>query len=96
VLNTLGGAWRLPRLLWPTPAPLRDALYRWIAQPQTLVRPPRYLLSARPRTRRALHRPAAGLTASCTATMIESTMFPDRSSWERVNGQPIQDEQHRP
>lgn len=35
VLHTLGGAWRAGWLLWPIPAPLRDALYRWIARNRT-------------------------------------------------------------
>ncbi len=32
VLHVLGGRWRLAWLLWPIPAPLRDAAYRWVAR----------------------------------------------------------------
>ncbi len=32
VLNRLGWPWRLAWLGWLVPAPLRDALYRWIAR----------------------------------------------------------------
>jgi predicted DCC family thiol-disulfide oxidoreductase YuxK len=32
VLHTLGWPWRLASLAWPVPAPLRDALYRWVAR----------------------------------------------------------------
>lgn len=32
VLHQLGWPWRAAWLLWPVPAPLRDAAYRWIAR----------------------------------------------------------------
>lgn len=35
VLHALGGTWRLAWLLWPIPAPLRDAAYRCIARNRT-------------------------------------------------------------
>lgn len=32
VLHVLGGVWRLAWIAWLVPAPLRDALYRWLAR----------------------------------------------------------------
>ncbi|MES2386191.1 MAG: thiol-disulfide oxidoreductase DCC family protein [Pseudomonadota bacterium] len=32
ILHELGGFWRLAWLAWLLPAPLRDALYRWLAR----------------------------------------------------------------
>lgn len=32
ILHGLGGLWRLAWLAWLVPAPLRDALYRWLAR----------------------------------------------------------------
>jgi predicted DCC family thiol-disulfide oxidoreductase YuxK len=32
VLHALGGFWRLAWLGWLVPAPIRDALYRWLAR----------------------------------------------------------------
>ena len=32
VAHALGGPWRLAWIAWLIPAPLRDALYRWIAR----------------------------------------------------------------
>jgi predicted DCC family thiol-disulfide oxidoreductase YuxK len=32
ILHVLGGLWRLAWLAWLVPAPLRDALYRWLAR----------------------------------------------------------------
>jgi predicted DCC family thiol-disulfide oxidoreductase YuxK len=32
VLHALGGPWRLAWIGWLVPAPLRDALYRWVAR----------------------------------------------------------------
>lgn len=32
ILHALGGFWRLAWLAWLVPAPLRDALYRWLAR----------------------------------------------------------------
>ncbi len=32
ILHALGGFWRLAWLGWGVPAPLRDALYRWLAR----------------------------------------------------------------
>jgi predicted DCC family thiol-disulfide oxidoreductase YuxK len=32
VLNGLGWPWRVTRLGWLVPAPLRDAMYRWVAR----------------------------------------------------------------
>ncbi len=32
VLHALGWPWRLAWAAWPIPAPLRDALYRWVAR----------------------------------------------------------------
>ena len=35
VMHALGGRWRLGWLLWPIPAPLRDAAYLWVARHRT-------------------------------------------------------------
>ncbi|RZJ10961.1 MAG: thiol-disulfide oxidoreductase DCC family protein [Haliea sp.] len=32
ILHALGGFWRLAWIGWGVPAPLRDALYRWLAR----------------------------------------------------------------
>lgn len=32
ILHALGGFWRLVWVAWLVPAPLRDALYRWLAR----------------------------------------------------------------
>jgi predicted DCC family thiol-disulfide oxidoreductase YuxK len=32
ILHELGGFWRLAWVAWLVPAPLRDALYRWLAR----------------------------------------------------------------
>jgi predicted DCC family thiol-disulfide oxidoreductase YuxK len=32
ILHELGGLWRLAWIAWLVPAPLRDALYRWLAR----------------------------------------------------------------
>ena len=32
ILHGLGGVWRLAWIAWVIPAPIRDALYRWVAR----------------------------------------------------------------